>query len=168
MSIAISANIVPSRSLLLMVCGMCALASTAGIYAALSSDLHWLLQLVLILIACLCPLYAFLRFLQTRLPARLDISAAGEIILRKPAVASSVFSFRPRAQVGEQCSFAVSLAENATLWPNFLLLNLRSDDGVLHILPILWDSVQPATFKALSVALRWISVREVRQKGDFL
>ena len=71
----------------------------------------------------------------------------------------------------KQTSFAVNLAENATLWPNLLLLNLREDDGTLHILPILWDSVQPATFKALSVAFRWIAVREPSagpQKGDFL
>ncbi|HTD02893.1 hypothetical protein [Undibacterium sp.] len=167
MSIAISANIVPSRSLLLIVCAMCALACMAGMYAASSPDLHRWLRLPVLLLGLLCPAWAFLRFLQTRLPARLDISATGEIILRKSAAPPLGFPFKSRSHLDRQYSFAVNLAENATLWPNLLLLNLREDDGTLHILPILWDSVQPATFKALSVAFRWIAVAGP-QKGDFL
>ncbi|MES2103610.1 MAG: hypothetical protein V4634_06280 [Pseudomonadota bacterium] len=171
MSIAISAHIAPSRSLLLIVCAMCTLACTAGMLAAASADLPRLLRVGLALVACLCPLFALLRFLQTRVPARLDISAAGEIVLRKPVGPPFGFPFRAHGDAEKQYSIVVSLGEKTTLWPNFLLLNLRADDGALHILPILWDSVQPATFKALSVAFRWTAVREPvagPKKGDFL
>ncbi|MFZ6644374.1 hypothetical protein ACO0LO_01545 [Undibacterium sp. TJN25] len=161
----------PSRSLLLAVCGMCVLACVSGICAAASDDLPALLKLPVWLASLLGSLFALLRFLRTRVPARLDISAAGEIILRKPALPPFGFPFRVAPNVAVQHSFAVSLGENTTLWPGCLLLNLREDDGTLHILPILWDSVQPATFKALAVAFRWIAVREpsaARQKDDFL
>ncbi|MES2070798.1 MAG: hypothetical protein V4488_10650 [Pseudomonadota bacterium] len=168
MSIAISANILPSRSLLLMVCAMCGLAGAAGAYAVLSSGLPWWLRLALLPACCLLPLFALLRFLQTRLPARLDISAAGEVVLRMPAKPPFGFPFRPWAAAEQQYSMTVSLGKHSTLWSNFLLLNLRGDDGELHFLPIMWDSVQPATFKALSVAFRWMGVQEVQQKADFL
>lgn len=171
MSIAVTANIAPSRSLLLAVCFMCVLACAAGILSASSPDLYWPLRLLILLMSCLCSLFVLLNFLRTRIPVRLDIGGEGEIVLRTAAPLPWGYPLRRPGHSQESYSYHVSLSESSTLWPNFLLLNLLADDGRLHILPILWDSVQPATFRALSVALRWIAVREQSakpQKGDFL
>lgn len=153
---------------------MCILACAAGVCAALSVDIFPLLKWPVLLASVLCPLLALLLFMRSRFAARLDISAAGEIILRRPALPRSRFllglRFHSHAAEIELHSVSVSLGENTTLWPGLMLLNLREDDGALHMLPILWDSVQPATFKALSVAFRWIAVREPSlgpQKDDF-
>lgn len=60
------------------------------------------------------------------------------------------------------------LMHGSTLWPQLLLLRLQSEKGQLCVLPILPDCVAPKTFRALSVALRWIALRSNSGEGRIL
>lgn len=59
----------------------------------------------------------------------------------------------------------VRLMAGSTLWPNLLLLRLQAEDGSVSVLPILPDSISRSDFRALSVAFRWIALREPGGEG---
>lgn len=147
MSIAVSATVLPSRILAGMLVFIAALANGAICYSALSVDGSKIIIFVFIFINSLLSLYMLFRYFKRRQAIRLDISDAGEIILRILALNPSNVD-----------SVNVKLTEKSTLWPHLLLLSLSSDDGQIYILAILHDSVEANTFRKLSIAFNWIAM----------
>lgn len=94
---------------------------------------------------------------------RIDISAVGQIRLTVyQAMGGTADVDRPCVVPvpgqAEQGGNAV-LMPGSTLWPHFMLLRLRKDDGQVVSWPVWQHSVEPGAFRALSVACRSIAIR---------
>lgn len=153
MTIAISANIAPSRILLALTCAAVAAANLAVLWATVIAPFALLLKAAMLLLCLAASLFSLWRFWRARRPLQIEIGASGDVVLRAPAVLAS--RWRPAAQA---CVHKMTLAEQSTLWPRLLLLNLRSEDGSVFKVPVLPDSVPEATFLALTIAFRWIAI----------
>ncbi|MBV8665691.1 MAG: flagellar hook-length control protein [Burkholderiaceae bacterium] len=151
MTIATSVVVKPSRSLLIVV----GLLSLGVVYVGTAIGLgnvgdlpdwqRWL-------IAASCMLLApvgFLRTVAAQKVIRLDISGSGQIRLRNAASTADACD--------EAEGILVSLLPNSTIWPRFLLLLLRAEDGKLHIVTILPDSLPEEGLRAVAVACRWVA-----------
>ena len=140
MSIAVSAVIVPSRVLraLLLACALAHGATALATAAGMLGRFHFA---PLIAAACFGAAVLFLyAALRGKKPRRFDISGRG--LLRLTV---------------QQTSESMQLAPGSTLWPQLLALALRGDDGALHVLLVLPDSVARGQFRALAVAFRAIA-----------
>ncbi len=146
MSIAVSANILPSRVLASMLACMFALANGAIGYTGFCAEINKTTILIIVCISSLLSLFLYLRYYRKQKMVRLDISDSGKIILRVPVFNSLNFE-----------SLNVKLLGRSTLWPQLMLLSLRSDDGQIWVLPILRDGVDVDTFRKLSIALNWVA-----------
>ncbi|MCU6433651.1 hypothetical protein LPB67_07650 [Undibacterium sp. Jales W-56] len=154
MSIAVSVRILPSRSLLLASCLMLFMTTAATAYGVFELPLNTLWQSGLTAVLCCLMAARFLVFLKRRSTFNLDIAASGRMVLRK-------FSH----DQDDTSAMVVRLDSHSTLWPHLMMLHLRSEQGVLQIVPILRDSVDVPAWRALSVALRWLAVHERNQKN---
>jgi toxin CptA len=149
MSLAVSAVVVSSR-LLRGALAAYALAS-AAMAAALALggarfQFSWWLAAACVLSAAVAG-RAAVRGLTTH---QIDISGLGEIRLTVP---QSMGAAGPRV--------LMTLLPGSTLWPGLLLLRLRDGgSGAVTVLPVLPDSVAPAQFRMLGVALRAIARRD--------
>ncbi|CAN5439676.1 hypothetical protein BH11PSE11_BH11PSE11_23230 [soil metagenome] len=166
MSIAVSAVIRPSRTLLIMVGGMClciffsaALIATGRIGNLAAQD-----GIMLASVLAVITLSGLTKFLRLRKMVRLDISGAGQIRLSdsrlqgNSGTAENDSLWNPAQEV--------YLAGNSTLWPHILLLSLRSQDGKTSVLPIMRDSVASGEFRMLSVACRWIAAHNTSAENS--
>lgn len=158
MSIAVSAIVHPSRLLLAMTGFIAALVAVISILICVGyvGDASFGLRLSVGVVTFFLALFGFYHGIRSRKTIQLDISGTGLIRVAEidpggacmdtnwPHVGSSDKSFR--------------LMKNSTLWPNMLLLRLYSDHGKM-IVPILPDSVPKDSFRALSVACRWIAAQ---------
>jgi hypothetical protein len=148
MSIAASAIVVPSRRLRALSAGF-ALANlaAAGLIGAVWGDRYHgaLFVVVFFLVAALCLLHAALRHIKT---LRIDISGLGQVRLTVQR------DLRTKVAGDGQAATPVALLAGSTVWPQLMLLLLRSESGALTVLPVLRDSVAPQQFRALSVAVR--------------
>lgn len=163
MSIAVSAVVNPSRSLLIAVGSMCvAIAFAAGMIGSakigdLTNHLRWL-------IAGSCILAVFLGFywtVRSRKTFRIDISDIGQIRLEEYIGAGRFSSLAEAAK-----SKVVILLPDSTIWPHLLLLRLRGEDNQITVLPILRDCVENDDFRVLSVACRWIATQNNRAENE--
>ena len=156
MSIAVSAVVNPSRSLVAAVGGMCvAVALFAGMIGL--GQIGELSDHSRLLVAGSCIIAAFFGFYQivrTRKTFRIDISGIGQIRLEEYIVAGR-FSSPAEAAKSE----VVDLMPDSTIWPHLLLLRLRSEDKQITVLPILRDCIGGDDFRALSIACRWIAAQ---------
>lgn len=157
MSIAVSAVVHPSRLLRMMVATM---AVIAGVVAVLigtshSGELSPGLRFALSTTTFFLALFGFYHGVRDGKTIQLDISGTGLIrIVEMGARGACVRTKRPHVRnLGEP----VRLMQNSTIWPNLLLLILQSDSGRITVLPILPDCVSRDSFRALSVACRWIA-----------
>lgn len=163
MSIAVSAVISPSRILFTLVCTMTLIALCVtiaiglGHVGELSKSVRWLLSSLLLFLA----FFGFYHGIRCRKTIQLDISGTGQIrLLKVRGQSSCTVGKRPHVkEIGE----LVRLMEDSTIWPRLLLLRFRSKGGSLTVVPILPDSVDKESFRALSVACRWISTRNETQ-----
>lgn len=143
MSIAVSAVVVPSRRLRALVACFGVCNAAAGFVLALSPDQGFRLAPLcsaFFLLAAAFLLHAAARRTKTR---RIDISGLGQLRL---AVQQGV------GAAGE--GVPVTVSPGSTVWPQLLLLLLRTEDGALTVVPVLRDSVTADQFRALAVALR--------------
>jgi hypothetical protein len=93
----------------------------------------------------------------------IDISGIGQIRLTQY---SEVSAFH------EKTSFAldgipgavVHLCPDSVLWPQCLLLRLKSGQGVVFFIPVLPDSISGPGFAELSVACRYLATRNANGK----
>jgi len=150
--------VIPSRRLLMLVAVLCTCVVSIGCALALGAVGEVAIWTRL-LCGAACLLFAgggFAYTLHGRSIYRLDISGSGQIRLFAhvggvPEM-TDIASMEPPA-VG----MLVTLLADSTLWSGFMLLRLEDEDGRLHVLPILPDSLSTESFRALSVACRWIA-----------
>jgi hypothetical protein len=150
MSIAVSATVAPSRRLrvLLAAFGLANLGAAVAVWFVLRERFALApLTAFLFLAAAALLLHSCKIATKTR---RIDISGPGQV--------------RLTVQQGKRTSDAVcvpvSLEAGSTVWPQLMLLNLRTEGGkALTVLPVLRDSVSPEQFRALAVAIRAVAGR---------
>jgi toxin CptA len=171
MSIAISAVVKPSRSLLVIVSGMSVgIILAAGMVA--SARVGELSIYSRLLVAGLCVLAAIAGFFQAfrkRKTFHIDISGIGQIRLSEynGIVTSPAFSGQSKSDsCGED--EVVKLMADSTIWPHLLLLRFQGEGGRISAIPILPDCMVEDSFRALSVACRWIAAQNTRAKGELI
>lgn len=159
MSIAVTVVVRPSPVLYTLLCGMCLCTALVGVSIGFSwvGDLS---KLPRMLIASVCILVSIICFFteyncNTYLIA---ISGDGQIRISRqgPVIDANLLSTSNDA-FGE--TLFVSLQEDSIIWPFLLLLHLKADNGKTFIVPICPDGVSVSGFRCLSVACRWIAIR---------
>jgi toxin CptA len=116
--------------------------------------------------AVFCVLLAFSGLVNTirrRRTYHVDISGAGQIRLRTDNIGQRELSAR-RSQEPSGDEFLVRLMADSTIWARFLMLRLQSEDGNVHIVPIFCDCLPQESFRAISVACRWIAAHNLTQQ----
>lgn len=161
MSIAVSVSILPSRRLwrLHVLLYLLVLLS-----AACAPHASWRLLLAAGGALAACRGHGFVN------PARLDISGVGAMRLAVYPLMAGPRTAGPAAMPARAPPVApvareVRMLPGSTLWPGLLLLRLGGDDGVVHWLAVLPDSVGPDAWRRLALALRAVAAR-VPAPGD--
>jgi toxin CptA len=148
MSIAVSAIVVPSRRLRALVAlfGLSNLVAALVVGVALA-DHYTLAPLCtgFFLVAAVCMMHSVARAAKT---LRIDVSGPGQLRLTVQQ------ELRSNAAGEAPAAIPVSLLAGSTVWPQLMVLLLRSEQGALTVLPILRDSLAPQQFRALAVAVR--------------
>lgn len=154
MSIAVSADIRPSRLLLMLMAAAAAIVALIGIFFAfaLAGQLSFVLRILLSSVCILVAGVAFWLVLKSRKSVWLHISGTGQIRLVEHHVAIQA---APGAQVMR--GGLAQLQAGSTVWPSLLLLRLRLENGRVRTIPVFPDSVSKETFRALQVACRWVA-----------
>jgi len=154
MSIAVSADIKPSRLLLILMAAVALIVACIGVFLAftLVGSLSLIFRIALAVACIFVAGAAFWMVLQNRKSVWLHISGTGQIRLVEHHVVA-------RTKIGGQVMRGglAQLLAGSTVWPNLLLLRLRLDNGQVRTIPILVDSVSQETFRALQVACRWVA-----------
>lgn len=144
-----------------MVAGLCSLVVSSGALIAVGAvgDLMLPERLLLAAAGLVLASYGMLRYAYANLSVRIDISALGQIRVANavPAGSANIPMFVP---------VKACLLRGTTLWSRLLLLRLRLDSGSVRTIAILPDSVPDDTFRALSVACRWISAGAGKPGSD--
>ena len=154
MSIAVSADIKPSRLLLIMMATTAVILALIGIVFAfaLVGQLSFIPRMALAAACALAALLACWQMRQNRQAVWLHISGTGQIRLVEHHA-------KVQAKAGSRVMSGglAQLLAGSTVWPNLLLLRLRLENGKLRTIPVLKDSVSAETFRALQVACRWVA-----------
>lgn len=154
MSIAVSADIKPSR-LLLIVAAMTGISVTLiGVFFAfaLIGQLSLVFRLAFATICLAAAALAFWGVLRNRKAVWLHISGTGQIRLVEHHI-----TMHAKASSKVMTGGLAQLMAGSTVWPRLLLLRLRLENGRVRTIPILPDSVSKETFRALQVACRWVA-----------
>jgi toxin CptA len=166
MSIAVSASIRPSRILFASVTAMAAMgaAIAMGIMAGLIGELSLIIRVLTGFTFLFLSFFGFYHGVRFRKILQLDIDGAGRIRLSESSekVACSDSDW-PHVGTDKQ---VMQLMTGSTLWPCLLLLRLHADDHSVRVVPILPDSVSRESFRALSVAVRWIARQSDSQESS--
>lgn len=154
-SIAVSAVVKPSRLLMTFVTFMCVMAGVVAwvIGTRVVGDLPILMRSTLAGGCWVISFFVLYRFISSQHTYHIDITSDGRIRL-----AANV-AFSPKGQ-----GKLMQLSES-TFWPMLMILHLRHDttEQVVRILP---DSLSRESFRALSVACRWIASRDNQDGRD--
>jgi toxin CptA len=152
MSIAVSAVLKPSRLLQLMVCAI-------GLFAVSLFTLIWMnwignfsfFSRIVIAGACIVATATCLFYTSgNKKTHRIDISNVGQIRL-------TVYQARHAQDERNLNGDIVHMMDASTLWPQFILLRLQSENGCMQLLRIFPDCVSQESFRALLIACRWIA-----------
>jgi hypothetical protein len=169
MSIAVSAVVGPSRLLrgLVLAYGLANLAAAVAVGLLLPGRFALApLAAALFTASAACLLHRFATPTKTR---RIDISGVGQLRLtvqqdmRTSDAAGSVADGAAPLPAPE--ATLVVLLPGTTIWPQLLLLRLRSQTGSVTHLPVLPDGVAPGVFRALAVAVGAIGSRNLQLQG---
>ncbi len=163
MSIAVSVVVKPSRWLLTMVGCMCAVVIFVGILV-ISEKIGELSSAIRLLDGAICIAVALLGFvgvISKRKTFHIDISGVGQIRLIEDIGLDNSILYRHQVY-GPEAGKIVRLMGNSTCWPFFLLLRFQDDNQRIVILPILPDCLTENSFRALSVACRWIAAHNIQ------
>lgn len=157
MSIAVSAFIRPSRLLFVAVTAMACIVCAVGIglLSGVIGELSLMLRVLTGFTVLFLAFFGFYHGVGFRKILQLDIAATGLIhlsVLEEKGPCSKLDW--PHVGTGTQ---VVQLMAGSTLWPCLLLLHLRAEDCSIRVVPILPDSVSRESFRALSVAFRWMA-----------
>jgi toxin CptA len=166
MSIAVSAVVRPSRLLISTLGAACLVTVAVGLTVAFGA-LGELTPPVRACISTVCIFIGFFGFyhgIRYRKNIQLDISGAGQLRIADAYIAATCMSGKwPHVQTNGE---VVRLLKNSTIWPNLLLLRLQHSNGKTITLPILPDCVSRDSFRALSVACRWIATHGNFQEAE--
>lgn len=163
MSIAVSAVVKPSRLLLTLVGSIClGIVFIAGaVGSGRVGDLPTWARCMAAGGCALAAVFVFCRAVMHRKTYHVDISGAGQVRLKEYSPSNTALSRqnpRGKSGVGE----LVGLMPTSTLWSALLLLHLKHEDQQTSVLTIFPDSVSAESFRALSVACRWIAAHNNR------
>lgn len=86
----------------------------------------------------------------------IDISSTGQLRLTGLNDATGSCQEKNWPHVKEK-SEVVRLLSDSTIWPHLLLLRLQAENEKITVVPVLPDCVSRDSFRALSVACRWIA-----------
>lgn len=146
MSIACSVLIKPSQ-ILICLCGVMILLANVALWLTLhASDLPYTASIAVQAVIIAVSVFVFIRYKISLKSLQVHISNSGAIILK------SIGKTQDSA-----ASMRVYLDNGSTLWPVCLFLRLKDDDGVVHSVVVMPDSLDASNFLALSVAMRWIA-----------
>jgi hypothetical protein len=153
MSIAVSADIKPSRLIFIVMASACAGVALIGIGLSLLMPGHPSLSLrVTIAVVCiLAAALALFSLLRSRKTIWLHISGTGQI-----RVVEHLLHGNTRAKPQVMKAGLAQLLSGTTIWPGMLFLRLKLENGKTRTIPILPDCVPDDTFRALTVACRWL------------
>lgn len=159
MSIAVSTVVHPSRVLFALNGAMVLIAVcvAAGIGSGQIGTLPLAVRALLSSLVFFLASFGFYHGMRCRKTIQLDISGTGQIrLLKAEGKPSCTAAIRPHVrEIGE----VVRLMDNSTIWQHMLLLRLGSESGRTTVVLVFPDSVDRETFRALSIACRWISVQ---------
>lgn len=158
MSIAVSAVVQPSRSLAILLLGIGSgsflTACLIGIGYVGHFPYPW--RQVVSLPLFVIPVWAISCTIWHKKSLHIDISENGQIKVEE----DKALAAQPRQdcllQVRDD-SKMVRLMPSSTLWPHLLLLRLQAQDRQVMNILILPDCMSADSFRALSVACRWIA-----------
>jgi toxin CptA len=156
-TIAVSATVKPSRRLLAMTIVMCLIAAYIAYFISSSESIR-LPSSFRIPLSLACAAAVFLAFFSTahhRKTFRLDISGIGIIRLME-------YREGPLGQETSGRGQVMQLLPDSSLWPGCLILRLRDEHQKVVTLLILKDSLSAPSYRAVSVACRWIAEQNGR------
>lgn len=161
MTIAVSVVMHSSGILLRSVCAMAILASLAAILILLGAyELSLGLRLQILAFATIFSGVAVFNAHRARKTFHIDISGIGQIRLTQYSEVSAP-GLKSGQALDADSGLLVHLSPDSILWSRFLLLRLKPDRGATLSLPVLPDSVSGSAFASLSVACRYIAIRNV-------
>ena len=131
----------------------CLCVALVGVVACLlmPGQLSWQTRGVLAAVCVLAAAVALFLVLRERKTVWLHISGTGQI-----RMVEHLASGNSRAKPQVMKAGLAQLLAGTTIWPGLLFLRLRLENGKIRTIPILSDSVSEDTFRALSVACRWL------------
>jgi toxin CptA len=163
MPIAVSAIVRPSRVHRFVTIGaglsLFAAACAVGLFAPLRFQANFF-QAVLLAGAGAVLMHAGSRRAKTH---QIDISGTGDVVLtvqqglRKPGVAST--------PENRDSAAGVALMPGSVVWPFLMLLRFQDDTARMHVLPLWRDSLGPADWRLLVVAVLAIGRRGGHNAG---
>ncbi len=156
MSIALSAEIRPSRIFSFFYVGFAAVFFLTGILISLGKIGHFevVIRQFLAFSMFLTAFFLIFVYFRSRKTLRIDISGNGQIRLKEYRKGVSKLSSE------DVCSSAFTeiweLSANSTVWPTFMILQLKAENGKRTKVLICLDSLNKEHFKALYTSIRWI------------
>lgn len=101
--------------------------------------------------------FGFYHTLRHQKTLHIDISGTGQLrltSLKNDVIGSCQKKNWPHVKENGE---VVRLLSDSTIWPHLLLLRLQAENEKITVLPVLPDCVSRDSFRALSVACRWIA-----------
>jgi hypothetical protein len=136
----------------------------AAMGAGWIGDLSTIARFVMAVLTIFLSFFGFYHDAQQRKPIHIDITGTGQLRL------AEVNAERPCAETDwphlRKNGEVVHLLRGTTLWPCLLLLHVQNEDGVKRSLAILPDCVSKDSFRALSVACRWVMGQGTQPKNS--
>jgi toxin CptA len=160
MSIAVSAVVKPSRILLTAVCVMCVASICIALFVGLGKvgELALSTRTAIFIFTAFAALLGFYHTVRNQKTLHIDISGKGRFLLHEADILGSTCHEKKWPHVKEQGE-VMTLMQDSTIWANLLLLRLQNAGGKITVVRVLPDCVSPDSFRALSVACRWIAAQ---------
>ena len=156
MSIAISAEIRPSRIFFFFYVGFAAVFLLTGVLISLGkigsfedNTRQWLALLM-----SLTSFFLIFIYFSSRKTLLIDISGNGQIRLKEYRRSVS----KPSTEDVRSPVYTETweLSENSTIWPTFMILQLKAENGKKAKILICRDCLKKEQFKSLYTSIRWI------------
>lgn len=164
MTIAASVVVHPSRSLSLSIYAMASMALIAAFLILFGpNELSWVSRLQISAIVSISTVVTVFKACRYRKTFHIDISGIGQIRLTQYSGESETRGNLGLALDGNS-GLVVHLSSASVLWPHFLLLRLKLEEGTVLSVPVLPDSLKGPGFAGLSVAFRYIATRDAKGK----
>lgn len=164
MTIAVSVMVFPSHLLAFAVRAIAFLAALAIVLILFNpSNLSAIFCFQIALLASILVGSAIFTLRRPGKTFHIDISGIGQIRLTQYSGESETRGNLGLALDGNS-GLVVHLSSASVLWPHFLLLRLKLEEGTVLSVPVLPDSLKGPGFAGLSVAFRYIATRDAKGK----